>query len=188
MQKLAQRLDWHTVRKVKKGAITLTAVALCLISFVRAQVPVPQQDDPPSSSLSRQLSDLQMAPAGQAAIARAIHVHDYAAAEKILLKEVERDPKSPRSAKALAIVAGVCFAARVAGDFAHRTPWPAGDGGGALGRRRLGAAAVTAAVEPRPRAWNASRLTSCSWVPPPGSGVGARGSGAGSSSRATVRR
>src|SRR5256885_11699235 len=30
------------------------------ISFVRAQVPVPQQDDPPSSSLSRQLSDLQM--------------------------------------------------------------------------------------------------------------------------------
>ncbi len=109
MQKLAQRLDWHTVRKVKKGAITLTAVALCLISFVRAQVPVPQQDDPPSSSLSRQLSDLQMEPARQAEIERAIHVHDYAAAEKVLLEEVERDPKSPHSAKVLAIVAGVFF-------------------------------------------------------------------------------
>jgi tetratricopeptide (TPR) repeat protein len=109
MQKLAQRLDWHTVRKVKKRAITLTAVALCLISFVRAQAPVPQQDDPPSSSLSRQLSDLQMEPARQAEIERAIHARDYAAAEKILLEEVARDPKSPRSAKLLTIAAGVFF-------------------------------------------------------------------------------
>jgi len=109
MQKLAQRLDWHTVRSVKKRAITLTAVALCLISFVRAQVPVPQQDDPPSSSLSRQLSDLQMEPFRQAEIERAIHARDYAAAEKILLEEVERDPKSPRSARVLAIAAGLFF-------------------------------------------------------------------------------
>ncbi|PYT80864.1 MAG: hypothetical protein DMG40_11435 [Acidobacteria bacterium] len=109
MQKLAQHLDWHTVRKVKKRAITLPAVALCLTSFVRAQVPVPQQDDPWSSTLSGQLSDLQMETARQAEIERAIHARDYAAAEKILLEEVERDPKSLRSAKLLAIAAGVFF-------------------------------------------------------------------------------
>jgi len=109
MQKLAQRLEWHPVRKVKKRAITLPAVALCLTSFVRAQVPVPQQDDPWSSTLSGQLSDLQMETARQAEIERAIHARDYAAAEKILLEEVERDPKSLRSAKLLAIAAGVFF-------------------------------------------------------------------------------
>jgi tetratricopeptide (TPR) repeat protein len=109
MQKLAQRLDWHTVRKVKKRAITLAAVALCLTSFARAQAQVPPQDDPSSSSLSRQLSDLQMEPARQAEMESAIHARDYAAAEKILLEEVARDPKSPRSAKLLAIAAGVFF-------------------------------------------------------------------------------
>jgi Flp pilus assembly protein TadD len=109
MQKLAQRLDWHTVRKVKKRAITLAAVVLYLTSFARAQVPVPQQDDPSSSSLLRQLSDLQMEPARQLKIEGAIHARDYAAAEKILLEEVARDPKSLRSAKLLAIAAGVFF-------------------------------------------------------------------------------
>ena len=109
MQKLAQRLDWHTVRKVKKRVITPLAVALCLTSFVRAQVPVPQQDDPSSSSLSRQLPDLQMQPARQAEMERAIQARDYAAAEKIFLEEVARDPKSPRSAKLLSIAAGVFF-------------------------------------------------------------------------------
>ena len=116
MRKLAQRLDWHFVLKAEQRAITLTALALCPISFARAQVPVAQQDDPAPSSLSRQLSDLQIEPSRQAAIARAIHARDYLAAEKILVEEVEGDPKSLRSAKLLAIAAGVFFLDRQYGN------------------------------------------------------------------------
>lgn len=106
MRKLVQRLDLRTVRK---RAITLTALALCPISLVRAQAPVPQQDNNAQSSLSRQLSGLRMEPSRQAELERAIQSRNYAAAEKILVEEAERDPKSLRSAKLLAIAAGVFF-------------------------------------------------------------------------------
>lgn len=109
MRKPAQPLDWHTVVKEKKLAITLTALALCLIPLVRGQVPVPQQDDPSSSSLPRQLSDLRLDPSRQAELERAIQARDYAAAEKVLVEEAERDPKSPRSARLFAIAGGIFF-------------------------------------------------------------------------------
>jgi len=97
------------VLKEKKRVLPLAALALGLMSLTRAQVPVLQQDGPSSSSLSRQLADLQMEPSRHAELARAIHDRDYRAAEKTLVEEAERDPKSPRSAKLLAIAAGVFF-------------------------------------------------------------------------------
>jgi len=109
MRKLSQRHDWHTVRKAIEQAITLTALALCLISLARAQDPVPPQDEPATSNLSRQLSDLQMDPTRQEELERVIHARNYAAAEKILVEEAEHGPQSLRSAKLLAIAAGVFF-------------------------------------------------------------------------------
>jgi len=108
MRKLVQRIDWHTVWRVKKRIITLTAVALSLIPLVHAQVPVSLQDDP-SSSLSLQLTDLRLDPSRQAELERAIRAKDHRTAEKILVEEAERDPKSLRSAKLLAVAAGVFF-------------------------------------------------------------------------------
>jgi len=109
MRKLVQRLDWSTVRKVEERAITLTALALCLTSPALAQVPALQQEEPAPSSLSRELSDLHIEPSRLAELERSIHSRNYEAAEKILVEEAERDPKSPHSAKLLVIAAGVFF-------------------------------------------------------------------------------
>jgi len=92
-----------------KRTVRLKALAFCLILFVRAQAPMPQQDEPAPSSLSRQLSDLQLEPSRHAEMERAIRTRDYPAVEKILVEEAERDPKSSRSAHLLSIAAGVFF-------------------------------------------------------------------------------
>src|SRR5215467_7689778 len=109
MRKLVQRLDWSTVRKVEERAITLTALALCLTSPALAQVPALQQEEPAPSSVSRELSDLHIESSRLAELERSIHSRNYEAAEKILVEEAERDPKSPHSAKLLVIAAGVFF-------------------------------------------------------------------------------
>jgi len=76
---------------------------------VGAQTLALQQDDPSSSSLSLQLSELKVDPSRQTELERAINARDHAAVERILVEEAERDPKSPRSAKLLAIAAAVFF-------------------------------------------------------------------------------
>jgi len=48
-------------------------------------------------------------PSRQTELERAINARDHAAVERILVEEAERDPKSPRSAKLLAIAAAVFF-------------------------------------------------------------------------------
>ena len=80
-----------------------------LILPVGAQTLALQQDDPSSSSLSLQLSELKVDPSRQTELERAINARDHAAVERILVEEAERDPKSPRSAKLLAIAAAVFF-------------------------------------------------------------------------------
>jgi len=75
----------------------------------RAQIPVLQQDDPSTSSLSHQLSDLQLAPSRLAELEKAINTRDYKPAEKILVEEAEHDLKSSRSAKLLAMAGGIFF-------------------------------------------------------------------------------
>jgi tetratricopeptide (TPR) repeat protein len=68
-----------------------------------------QQDDPSAPNLSSQLSNLQIDASSAAEIERAITQQDYQSAEKILVEEAERVPRSKRSAKFLVIAAGVFF-------------------------------------------------------------------------------
>src|SRR3989475_11907454 len=68
-----------------------------------------QQDDPPTSSFSRQLMELQLDPLRLTELVRAINARDYKPAEKLLVEEAEHDPRSPRSAKLLAIAGGIFF-------------------------------------------------------------------------------
>ncbi len=93
----------------KELIIVLVAVVLCRVVPARAQIPVLQQDDPSTSSLSHQLSDLQLAPSRLAELEKAINTRDYKPAEKILVEEAEHDPKSSRSAKLLEIAGGIFF-------------------------------------------------------------------------------
>ncbi|PYU57437.1 MAG: hypothetical protein DMG55_20175 [Acidobacteria bacterium] len=83
--------------------IVLVALVLCRVVPARAQIPVLQQDDPSTSSLSHQLSDLH------AELEKAINTRDYKPAEKILVEEAEHDLKSSRSAKLLAMAGGIFF-------------------------------------------------------------------------------
>ena len=94
----------------KKGwIIVLAAIVLCQTLPVCAQIPVLQQDDPPTSSFSRQLMELQLDPLRLTELVRAINARDYKPAEKLLVEEAEHDPRSPRSAKLLAIAGGIFF-------------------------------------------------------------------------------
>ena len=93
----------------KELIIVLVALVLCRVVPARAQIPVLQQDDPSTSSLSHQLSDLQLAPSRLAELERAINTRDYKPAEKILVEEAEHDLKSSRSAKLLAMAGGIFF-------------------------------------------------------------------------------
>jgi len=93
----------------KELIIVLVALVLCRVVPARAQIPVLQQDDPSTSSLSHQLSDLQLAPSRLAELEKAINTRDYKPAEKILVEEAEHDLKSSRSAKLLAMAGGIFF-------------------------------------------------------------------------------
>jgi len=76
---------------------------------VYAQLSVLQQEEPTTSNFSRQLSNLQLDPERLGNLERAIRAREYKAAERILVEEAERDPRSPRSAKLLAIAGGIFF-------------------------------------------------------------------------------
>jgi len=76
---------------------------------VYAQLSVLQQEEPTTSNLSRQLSNLQLDPERLGNLERAIRAREYKTAEKILVEEAERDQESPRSAKLLAIAGGIFF-------------------------------------------------------------------------------
>ena len=73
---------------------------------VYAQLSVLQQEEPTTSNFSRQLSNLQLDPERLGNLERAIRAREYKAAERILVEEAERDP---RSAKLLAIAGGIFF-------------------------------------------------------------------------------
>ncbi len=109
MRRLVQCLDWRAVVKKKGWIIALAPAVFCQTLPVCAQIAVLQQDDPSTSSFSLQLMELQVDPLRLADLEKAIKVRDYKPAEKILVEEAERDPRSPRSAKLLAIAGGIFF-------------------------------------------------------------------------------
>ncbi len=84
---------------------TLALAALALLALpLHAQS---AGDEPaPQASLT---SSLQLAPEAAVRLQHAVDSHDYIAAEKLLLGEIDRDPHSPRAARLLAYVGTVYF-------------------------------------------------------------------------------
>ena len=109
MRRLVQCLNWRAVVKKKGWIIALAPLVFCQTLPIYAQIAVLQQDDPSTSSFSRQLMELQLDPLCLTELEKAINARDYKPAEKILVEEAERNPRSPRSAKLLAIAGGIFF-------------------------------------------------------------------------------
>src|SRR5947209_1192779 len=109
MRRLVQCLDWRAVVKKKRWIIALAPAVFCQTLPVCAHIAVLQQDDASASSFSFQLMELQLDPLRLTELKKEINARDYKPAEKILVEEAERDPRSPRSAKLLAIAGGIFF-------------------------------------------------------------------------------
>jgi tetratricopeptide (TPR) repeat protein len=88
---------------------TVALLSACLASPLVAQSPPARQEDHPSEQSVGDLSALQLDPSRRAELEDAIKQRDYRRAEKILVEESEREPKSPRSAKLLTMAGGVFF-------------------------------------------------------------------------------
>lgn len=88
---------------------TVVLLGSCLTSPLFAQSPAIRQEDHPSERAVGDLSALQLDPSRRAELEDAMKQRDYRRAEKILVEESERQPKSPRSAKLLAMAGGVFF-------------------------------------------------------------------------------
>ena len=91
----------------------ITSVAFVLSAFgVCAQaVPslLPAAQDQPADINVQNLADLQLDAKLQEELEAAMGRHDYASAERILVSEAEREPKSARGAKLLSVAGGVFF-------------------------------------------------------------------------------
>ena len=83
----------------------------CLVFSVRtwAQARDSQQDDAASSSVPRDLSDLQLGKARLLELETALNQRDFERAETLLVRESESDPKSLRASKLLVTAAGIFF-------------------------------------------------------------------------------
>jgi tetratricopeptide (TPR) repeat protein len=109
MQGLAQYAKWRTVVKKTEWIIVLAIFVLNSMVTVRAQIPTLQQTDPSTSGFAGQLAGLHLDSMRRAELEQAINGRDYKAAEKILVEEAEREPKSPRAAQLLVIAGGIFF-------------------------------------------------------------------------------
>lgn len=100
----------HLERDVKRcTTATVALLSVCLASPLFAQSAEVPQDDHSPERPAGDLSGLQLDPARRAELEDAMKRRDYRRAEKILVEESERKPKSPRSAKLLAMAGGVFF-------------------------------------------------------------------------------
>jgi len=69
----------------------------------------PQQEDSPIKIPKLSTDDMPLDPARRLEFENALRARDYKLAETILVREAERDPKSPRAAKLLTIAGGIFF-------------------------------------------------------------------------------
>jgi Flp pilus assembly protein TadD len=93
----------------RRNITTVALLSACLVSPLFAQSAAVRQDDGPSERPAGDLSELQLDPPRRAELEDAMKQHDYRRAEKILVEESERDPKTSRSAKLLSMAGGVFF-------------------------------------------------------------------------------
>ena len=90
--------------RITSVALVLSAVGVCAQA---APSHLPAVQDQPADINVHNLADLQLDAKLQEELEGAMGRHDYASAERILVSQAERDPKSARRAKLLS-VAGVC--------------------------------------------------------------------------------
>ena len=89
--------------------LVLTLLSTSLPIRLPAQIPTLQQVDPSGGSVPGDLSDLQLDGPRRLDFEDAIRRRDYKQAETILVEEAEKDPKSIRTAKLLAMAGGIFF-------------------------------------------------------------------------------
>ena len=85
----------------------MTPLALALI-FVRSPLHAQSASDDPAPP-APVIESLQLAPDVASELQRAVSEHNYVTAEKLLLPEIERDPRSARAARLLAYAGSVYF-------------------------------------------------------------------------------
>jgi len=74
-----------------------------------AQIRTLPQEEAPAPAVSPDLAELQLDPARRGELEGAMRLRDYKRAETILVEEAERETKSPRAAKLLAMAGGIFF-------------------------------------------------------------------------------
>src|SRR5258707_13470006 len=92
--------------RITSVALVLSAVGVCAQA---APSHLPAVQDQPADINVQNLADLQLDAELQEELEGAMSRHDYASAERILVSEAERDPKSVRGAKLLSVAGGVFF-------------------------------------------------------------------------------
>ena len=88
---------------------TVALLSACLAARLVAQSPPVRPEDHSSERSVGDLSGLQLDPSRRAELEDAMKRRDYRRAEKILVEESKREPKSLRSAKLLAMAGGLFF-------------------------------------------------------------------------------
>src|SRR6266576_3980180 len=92
--------------RITSVVFVLSAFGVCAPA---ADSHLPAAQDQPADINVQNLADLQLDGKLQEELEGAIGRHDYASAERILVSEAERDPKSLRGAKLLSVAGGVFF-------------------------------------------------------------------------------
>jgi tetratricopeptide (TPR) repeat protein len=100
---------FHKKPKIIRLIIVIIVLSAFLSPPLSAQIPAPQQEESPVRIAPLETGDLPLDLARRLEFEKAMRERDYKRAETILVKEVERDPKSPRAAKLLTKAGGIFF-------------------------------------------------------------------------------
>ena len=89
------------------AALPLTILPLCALA--QGEFGTLQAEEPPAGTFVGEIAQLQLGETRRLELETAIKSREYTRAETILVEEAEREPKSPRAAKALVLAGGIFF-------------------------------------------------------------------------------
>jgi tetratricopeptide (TPR) repeat protein len=89
--------------------VRAAALTLAMATWLPAQIPTLPVEGPSDTSFSGELASLEMEAGRRVELESALTHQDYKRAEAMLVEEAEREPKSTRAAKALALAGGIFF-------------------------------------------------------------------------------
>jgi tetratricopeptide (TPR) repeat protein len=96
------------MRRANGKMLCMPTLALAALVVLAWPLQAQSAGDEPAPQASL-IGSLQLAPEAASQLQRAIDAHDYIAAEKLLLAEIDRDPHSARAARLLAYAGTVYF-------------------------------------------------------------------------------